>query len=180
MATFLAKSARLVEKIALGQSSRILAVAPCLFGQHRRHLSLHEYLSMDLMREAGINVPRSGTASTPDEAYEVAKELECEDLVVKAQVLAGGRGKGHFQAPSNLKGGVKIVYSTEHLKLTVPIVVRLQGTHVDNARALIAASNLRILACDTLDEAARMAVKLSHIVTLAREAEVDVNFNLPI
>ena len=54
------------------------------------------------------------------------------------------------------------------------------GTQVDDAKALIAASNLRILACDNLDEAAKMVVKLSTIVGLARSAAVDVNFELPI
>lgn len=51
---------------------------------------------------------------------------------------------------------------------------------MDDAKALIAASNLRILACDNLDEAAKMVVKLSTIVGLARSAAVDVNFELPI
>lgn len=42
------------------------------------------------------------------------------------------------------------------MKLNVPIVVRLQGTRVDDAKALIATSKLRIIACDNLDEAARI------------------------
>jgi succinyl-CoA synthetase beta subunit len=56
----------------------------------------------------------------------------------------------------------------------------LKGTQVDDAKALIAASNLRILACDNLDEAAKMVVKMSAIIGLARSASVDVNFELPI
>jgi len=58
--------------------------------------------------------------------------------------------------------------------------VRLQGTKVDDAKALIASSNLRIIACDDLDEAAKIVVKLSNIVSLARSAKIDVNFELPI
>lgn len=54
------------------------------------------------------------------------------------------------------------------------------GTQVDDAKALIASSNLRILACDNLDEAAKMVCKISAIVGLARSAAVDVNFELPI
>ena len=46
------------------------------------------------------------------------------------------------------------------LKLRIPIIVRLQGTQVDNAKALIAASSLKILACDNLDDAARMVSSL--------------------
>jgi len=73
-----------------------------------------------------------------------------------------------------------IIKAAEELKLKIPIVVRLQGTQVDDAKALIAASNLRILACDNLDEAAKMVVKLSTIVGLAKSAQVDVKFQLPI
>jgi len=60
------------------------------------------------------------------------------------------------------------------------IVVRLQGTNVDDAKALIAMSNLKILSCDSLDEAAKMTVKLSSIVKLAAAANIDVNFQLPV
>ncbi|CAG0893527.1 unnamed protein product [Darwinula stevensoni] len=73
-----------------------------------------------------------------------------------------------------------IVAAAHELQLTLPIVVRLQGTKVEDAKALIAASRLRILACDNLDEAARMVVKLSHIVTLAKDVQVDVKFELPL
>lgn len=45
---------------------------------------------------------------------------------------------------------------------------------------MIAASNLRILACDNLEEAAKMVVKMSAIVGIARSAAVDVQFELPI
>jgi len=72
-----------------------------------------------------------------------------------------------------------IIAAAEDLNLRVPIVVRLQGTNVDDAKALIAASPLKILACDNLDEAAKMVVKLSNIVSLAKTAKVDVKFELP-
>lgn len=47
---------------------------------------------------------------------------------------------------------------------------------MDDAKVLIASSGLKILACDNLDEAARLAVKLSNIVKLAKSAKVDINF----
>jgi len=72
-----------------------------------------------------------------------------------------------------------IIAAANDLNLKVPIVVRLQGTNVDDAKALIAASPLKILACDNLDEAAKMIVRLSNIVTLAKSAKVDVQFELP-
>jgi CoA-ligase len=49
-----------------------------------------------------------------------------------------------------------IIDAASLLHLNIPIVVRLQGTQVEDAKALIAASGLRILACDNLDEAAQM------------------------
>jgi len=73
-----------------------------------------------------------------------------------------------------------VIVAAQTLNLKIPIVVRLQGTKVDDAKALIASSNLRIIACDDLDEAAKIVVKLSNIVSLARSAKIDVNFELPI
>jgi succinyl-CoA synthetase beta subunit len=49
-----------------------------------------------------------------------------------------------------------IITAAAELHIRVPIVVRLQGTRVDDAKALIASSPLKILACDNLDEAANM------------------------
>ncbi|XP_051877030.1 succinate--CoA ligase [ADP-forming] subunit beta, mitochondrial-like [Pristis pectinata] len=82
--------------------------------QDKRNLSLHEYLSMDLLKDAGIRIPKGQVASSADEAFKVAKEIGSKDVVVKAQVLAGGRGKGEFEG--GLKGGVKIVYSPEEVR----------------------------------------------------------------
>jgi len=73
-----------------------------------------------------------------------------------------------------------VIAAAEELSLKIPIVVRLQGTNVEDAKALIAMSNLRILACDNLDDAAKMAVKLSQIVTMAKSANIDVNFEIPV
>lgn len=73
-----------------------------------------------------------------------------------------------------------VIAAAEELSLKIPIVVRLQGTNVEDAKALIALSNLRILACDNLDDAAKMAVKLSDIITMAKSANLDVNFELPV
>lgn len=70
---------------------------------------MHEHISYTLLKEAGIPVPRFGVAKTKQEAKEIAKSLNTKDLVLKAQVLAGGRGKGHFK--NGLKGGVQMVYS---------------------------------------------------------------------
>jgi succinyl-CoA synthetase beta subunit len=61
-------------------------------------MNVHEYQAKELMREFDISVLKGGTATTVDEAVEVAKKLGGSVWVVKAQIHAGGRGKG---------GGVK-------------------------------------------------------------------------
>merc|ERR1739838_1093176 len=73
-----------------------------------------------------------------------------------------------------------IIAAAKELNLGPPIVVRLQGTMVDDAKALIAMSNLKILSCDSLDEAAKMTVRLASIVKLAASANIDVNFEMHI
>eukprot|EP01066_Platyproteum_vivax_P010597 Platyproteum_vivax@DN4759_c0_g1_i1.p1 len=83
----------------------------------RRTLYLHEYLSKELMHKYDINVQKGHPAMDSDEAYEVAKWLKEEgarDLIVKSQILAGGRGKG--QLSSGLKGGVKVCQEPEQVK----------------------------------------------------------------
>jgi len=79
-----------------------------------RHLSLHEYLSWELLNKFGVNTPNGKVARTAEEAYDVAKSLSTPDYVVKAQVLAGGRGKGHFDG--GLKGGVKLAFGADDVK----------------------------------------------------------------
>lgn len=73
-----------------------------------------------------------------------------------------------------------IIMAAQQLKIKVPIVVRLQGTRADDAKALIATSELKIIAADDLDTAAMLAVKLAKVVRLAEEAGVHVTFELPI
>ncbi|KAG0253491.1 Succinate--CoA ligase [ADP-forming] subunit beta, mitochondrial, partial [Linnemannia exigua] len=83
--------------------------------QQKRFLSIHEYLSMELLQKQGIKTPRGGVAKTGAEAYAVAKKLGTEDMVIKAQVLAGGRGKGTFD--SGLKGGVRTIFSPREAQM---------------------------------------------------------------
>ena len=88
---------------------------PGLAQQQRRALSIHEYLSADLLRKYGISVPAGKVAKTAAEAEQVAKDISSDDMVIKAQVLAGGRGKGTFD--NGLKGGVRVIYSPTEAKM---------------------------------------------------------------
>merc|ERR1719342_1976865 len=69
---------------------------------------------MSLLQEAGVPVPKFGVAKSAAEAKQIAVDIATNDLVVKAQVLAGGRGKGHFAGGA--KGGVRLVYSPEEVE----------------------------------------------------------------
>uniref|UniRef100_A0A7R9AQA8 Succinate--CoA ligase [ADP-forming] subunit beta, mitochondrial n=1 Tax=Timema shepardi TaxID=629360 RepID=A0A7R9AQA8_TIMSH len=84
----------------------LAAAAPSVAHQQQRNLNVHEYISYTLLNEAGIPVPNFGVAKTKEEAGEIARKLNVKDIVLKAQVLAGGRGKGHFK--NGLKGGVRM------------------------------------------------------------------------
>eukprot|EP00158_Paraphelidium_tribonemae_P001968 Partr_v1_DN25002_c0_g1_i2_m50992 putative beta' subunit len=90
------------------------AAANLKLHSHRRNLSVHEYLSMNILKDYTINIPRGKVARTPAEALAAARTLGSNGLVIKAQVLAGGRGKGHFA--SGLKGGVHIVDTPEEIR----------------------------------------------------------------
>ncbi|KAL1922752.1 uncharacterized protein VTP21DRAFT_9128 [Calcarisporiella thermophila] len=99
-------------KVAANLASRMPVAKPNV--QQKRFLAIHEYLSQQLMNQYGVKTPRGIVAKTADEAFEAAKKLGTDDMVIKAQVLAGGRGKGVFD--SGLKGGVKLIYSPEEAK----------------------------------------------------------------
>lgn len=73
-----------------------------------RLLNIHEYASMEVMRKHGVNVPNTVGASTVAEVKAAYKETigEGKDCVIKAMVLAGGRGLGHFD--NGFKGGVHL------------------------------------------------------------------------
>ncbi len=65
-------------------------------------MKIHEYQGKELLKQYGVPVPRGIVARTADEAESAAKELGTDVVVVKAQIHAGGRGKG---------GGVKLAKS---------------------------------------------------------------------
>ena len=72
-------------------------------------MNIHEYQAKELLQKFGAATPPGKVASTPEEAEQIARELATNDLVVKAQVHAGGRGKGTFA--NGFKGGVHLVTS---------------------------------------------------------------------
>jgi len=73
-----------------------------------------------------------------------------------------------------------LIAATKELSLKIPLVVRLQGTRVKEAKDVIENSGLRIVMADDLDLAAERAVKMAQILDLARQVHVDVSFELPL
>jgi len=83
-----------------------------------RHLDLHEHYAKDLLARHGVRVQRGILATTPEQAFENAVQLResgARDLICKSQILAGGRGKGHF-IETGFKGGVKVCGSPEEVR----------------------------------------------------------------
>ena len=70
-------------------------------------MKIHEYQAKNILREFGVPTPEGGACFSVDEAVEAAESLGGSAWVVKAQIHAGGRGKG---------GGVKVAKSLDEVK----------------------------------------------------------------
>ena len=81
----------------------------------KRFLHLHEYQSLGVFSKFGVGVPRFEYATSPADAEASAARIGGDKVVVKAQVLAGGRGMGHFKE-NNYQGGVKVAESPADAK----------------------------------------------------------------
>ena len=64
--------------------------------QPKRDLNLLEYQAKGLLQKYNVTVQDFRVAATKDEAEKITSSFPCKEYVIKAQVLAGGRGKGHF------------------------------------------------------------------------------------
>lgn len=73
-----------------------------------------------------------------------------------------------------------IITAAKNIGLSKPVVIRLQGTNVEQATAAIEASEYRMLMANDLDDAALKAVRIADIVKQAEEISVGVSFELPL
>ncbi|KAI0094573.1 succinate-CoA ligase [Irpex rosettiformis] len=109
------------------------SVARVVSAGQKRFLSIHEYQSVQLLNSYGVPTPRGIPARTAEEAYKAAVELDASGSVIKAQVLAGGRGKGTFD--NGLQGGVHLVQSPEQARelaskmLNAKLITKQTGAH---------------------------------------------------
>jgi len=98
----------------VARSGRVPA-AKALVGS-TRSLNVHEHVSMELMNQHGIATPKGFVAFTPEESEDIYanKMGNPTDLVIKAQVLSGGRGLGTFK--NGFYGGVHVIDSPSQAK----------------------------------------------------------------
>ena len=104
-------------------------------------MKIHEYQGKELLKKYGVAVPRGLVARSPEEAYHAAKELGTSVVVIKAQIHAGGRGKG---------GGVKLAKSAEEAEmiaremLGMKLVTHQTGPEGREVRVLLVEEGLPI------------------------------------
>ena len=80
-------------------------------------MNIHEYQAKELLAAHGVAVPKGFAALSVEEAVAAAKQLPGPLWVVKAQIHAGGRGKGKFaELPADAKGGVRLARSIEEVE----------------------------------------------------------------
>jgi succinyl-CoA synthetase beta subunit len=80
-------------------------------------MNIHEYQAKELLAKYGVPVPAGFAAMSVEEAVEAAKKLPGPLWVVKAQIHAGGRGKGKFkELPESAKGGVRLARSIDEVR----------------------------------------------------------------
>src|ERR687886_2218098 len=104
-------------------------------------MKIHEYQAKELLGKYGVAVPRGIVVRSSEEAYHAAKELGTEVVVVKAQIHAGGRGKG---------GGVKLARSADEAEeiarqmLGMKLVTHQTGAEGREVRVLLVEEGLPI------------------------------------
>ena len=80
-------------------------------------MNIHEYQARQILESYGVNTLPGKVAETPEEAETIAQELNCPTYVIKAQIHAGGRGKG---------GGVKLANSPAEVKQHAETILGMQ------------------------------------------------------
>jgi succinyl-CoA synthetase beta subunit len=100
--------------LRIGRSSLCIAAAYLL---KARAMNIHEYQAKELLAKYGVPVPAGFAAMNLEEAVEAAKKLPGPLWVVKAQIHAGGRGKGRFkELGESAKGGVRLAHSIDEVR----------------------------------------------------------------
>jgi len=80
-------------------------------------MNIHEYQAKEILKSYGVNTDPGNVAETPEQAESVAKHLHCSQYVVKAQIHAGGRGKG---------GGIKLAKNIAEVRQHAAAILGMQ------------------------------------------------------
>ena len=121
-------------------------------------MKIHEYQAKQILAKYGVQIPRGEVAETPDRAAEIAQKIGPR-VVLKAQIHAGGRGKG---------GGIKLVNSPQEAKETASQMIGMTLiTHQTGPEGKVVK---RLLVEEALDIARELYLGL--VIDRAREAAV--------
>jgi succinyl-CoA synthetase beta subunit len=114
-------------------------------------MNLHEYQAKQLLAQNGVAVPTGGVCTTAQKAKSLAGKLFAEGhkrVIIKAQIHAGGRGKGYFK--NGLQGGVKIcdnsaeVYAYAKAMLGQVLITKQTGPQGSEVKKVLLESALTI------------------------------------
>jgi succinyl-CoA synthetase beta subunit len=121
-------------------------------------MKIHEYQAKQILAKYGVQIPRGEVAETPDKAAEIAQRIGPR-VVLKAQIHAGGRGKG---------GGIKVVNSAQEARETASRMIGMTLiTHQTGPEGKVVK---RLLVEEALDIARELYLGL--VIDRAREAAV--------
>src|SRR5437867_1162165 len=96
-------------------------------------MKIHEYQAKELLAAAGAAIPRGIVAASPADALSAFEQIGGKPVVLKAQIHAGGRGKGRFKNSGKDWGGVKYitkrndVAAVAEVMLKYPLVTKQTG-----------------------------------------------------
>lgn len=131
-------------------------------------MKLHEYQSKELLQKFGVTVPRGSVTSDPTEAAKIAESLG-GNVVVKAQVLMGGRGKA---------GGVKLFNNPSDASAFVKELIGKKLVSIQNPAGMIVE---KVLIAETVDIAEEYYVSVlldrdlqQNIVMLSKEGGMEI------
>src|SRR5204862_2726365 len=87
-------------------------------------MKIHEYQAKELLAAEGAAIPRGVVVSTAAEAQRAFDQFGGKPVVLKAQIHAGGRGKGHFKDSGTDFGGVKFLTKREDVARVAEVMFK--------------------------------------------------------
>jgi len=141
-----------------------------------KFFDLHEYQSKIFLRNFGLRVQNGDLARNPAEAKQVASNLNGE-LILKAQVHAGGRGKGVLT--SGLKGGVKICKTIEELDNYTKNMIGYNLITAQTPKEGLPVKSVLVLECVDIKKQFYLAIVLdrthqSPVIMVSKEGGVEI------